>query len=69
MAATTSQPSIAAGLSIESADQNVALVASVPLNDDGWTPDERRARLIDLLEERGVIGPLEDGERKILKTQ
>ena len=31
------QPSIVAGLSIESADQNVALVASVPLNDDGWT--------------------------------
>ena len=31
------QPSTAAGLSIESADQNVALVASVPLNDDAWT--------------------------------
>ena len=31
------QPSIAAGLSIESADQSVALVASVPLNDEAWT--------------------------------
>jgi predicted glutamine amidotransferase len=45
------QPSIAAGLSIESADQNVALVASVPLNDDGWTA----------LEEGEVIA-LRDGE-------
>jgi predicted glutamine amidotransferase len=31
------QSSIAAGLSIASADQNVALVASVPLNDGPWT--------------------------------
>jgi predicted glutamine amidotransferase len=31
------QSSIAAGLSITSADQSVALVASVPLNDEPWT--------------------------------
>lgn len=31
------QPSIAAGLSISDADQSLALVASVPLNDEPWT--------------------------------